>query len=59
MRCPGCGKTVPFGGEVCPYCLRDKSADQQFQIILFIFVLVGGGVGYLVDYMFNRAGRTC
>jgi hypothetical protein len=59
MRCSGCGKDVPFSGAVCPYCLRDKSKDQQAMVWAFclgaIFAVIGGnlfgfwaGVGGLV-----------
>jgi hypothetical protein len=49
MRCSGCGKDIPFGGEVCPYCQRDKSGDQVLTGCMFVAFLIGGGVGYLFN----------
>jgi hypothetical protein len=45
MRCSGCGKKVPFGGKVCPYCQRDKSSDQAEHGVAIIlgFPLAFGG----------------
>lgn len=48
MRCSGCGKDIPFGGQVCPYCQRDKSSDQGLTVVGTIAVLFGGFVGNLV-----------
>jgi hypothetical protein len=48
MRCSNCGKDVPFGGKVCPYCHADKSSDQQKQVLGVLFGLVGGVVGWLI-----------
>lgn len=45
MRCTGCGKDVPFGGQVCPYCQRDKSSDQIGTVITGICLLIGGFIG--------------
>lgn len=49
MRCSGCGKDIPFGGEVCPYCQRDKSGDQVLTGCMFVACLVGGGIGFLIN----------
>lgn len=48
MRCSGCGKDIPFGGQVCPYCQRDKSSDQGLTVVGTIAVLFGGFIGNLV-----------
>jgi hypothetical protein len=56
MRCSGCGKDVPFGGSVCPYCQRDKSQDQNYTIVAFIFGTVGGAIGY---FAFDFWGAIC
>jgi hypothetical protein len=48
MRCSGCGKNIPFGGEVCPHCLRDKSRDQSATVIGGLALLAGGFIGNLV-----------
>lgn len=48
MRCSGCGKDVPFLGDVCPYCQRDKSKDQNYTILSVVFGLVGGVIGYFI-----------
>jgi len=49
MRCFGCGKEIPFAGEVCPYCQRDKSADQGTHAIIVICLVIGGAIGYFVN----------
>jgi glutaredoxin len=45
MRCSGCGKEIPFGGNVCPYCQRAKAGDQQLQIVAIAVALVAGALG--------------
>lgn len=47
MRCSGCGKEIPFSGKVCPYCHRDKSADQQVHAVVIAITVVCMGLGYL------------
>ncbi|EGC00427.1 hypothetical protein G1E_03195 [Pseudomonas sp. TJI-51] len=51
--CSGCGMTIPFSGEVCPHCHRDKSDDQmketEMQLISFvgaIAALISGAITY-------------
>ena len=52
MRCSGCGKEIPFAGDVCPYCQRDKSADQGTHALLVISIVIGGAIGYFAnDFM--------
>ena len=52
MRCFGCGKEIPFTGDVCPYCHRDKSKDQTTHALLVIGVVIGGAIGYFAnDFM--------
>src|SRR5262245_39006301 len=44
MKCSNCGMDIPFSGNVCPYCKRDKSGDQLLSIIgtvVGIFLLIG------------------
>jgi glutaredoxin len=53
MLCSGCGKTIPFNGQVCPYCQRDKSKDQQYTVWAFI---LGLGLGYLGYKLFGGWG---
>ena len=48
MRCSGCGKDIPFNGTVCPYCQRDKSKDQAYTVVAFIFGIIGGAIGYFI-----------
>jgi hypothetical protein len=48
MRCSGCGKDIPFGGQVCPYCQRDKSSDQAATVAIGIGLVIGGFLGNLV-----------
>lgn len=45
MRCSGCGKNIPFGGQVCPFCQRDKSSDQTGAIATGAGLLIGGFIG--------------
>ena len=52
MRCFGCGKEIPFAGDVCPYCHRDKSKDQTTHALLVVCVVIGGAIGYFAnDFM--------
>jgi hypothetical protein len=47
MRCPGCGDHVPFWGERCPFCGREKVLLQGIRILGIGFLLAGcifGGV---------------
>ena len=39
---------IPFGGQVCPHCLRDKSSDQADSITALIGALPGLVVGGLI-----------
>jgi len=48
VRCSGCGKNVPFGGHVCPYCNRDKSSDQTGTVATGAGLLLGGFIGNLI-----------
>lgn len=48
MRCGGCGSTVRFGGQVCPFCLREKSSDQAATVMTGIGVVIGGFIGNLI-----------
>lgn len=45
MHCSGCGKHIPFGGAVCPFCQRDKSSDQTIHIAGVVGMCIGGTVG--------------
>lgn len=49
MRCSGCGKEIPFVGEVCPNCQRDKSGDQQTQTLAMFFGFIGGAIGWFIS----------
>lgn len=48
MRCSGCGKDIPFGGQVCPFCQRDKSSDQASTVAGMTAMIIGGFIGNLV-----------
>lgn len=48
MRCSGCGKDIPFNGDVCPYCQRDKSADQAQHGMMVLLIAIGVGIGWFV-----------
>jgi len=57
MNCSGCGKDIPFHGDVCPYCQRDKSTDKDnFTLAMFFggsLGLVGGFIGYMFGGFFG------
>ena len=48
MLCSGCGKRIPFGGQVCPHCQRDKGADQQIHVCGMVYGFIGGAIGYAI-----------
>ena len=50
MLCPGCGKRIPFVGDVCPYCQRPKGRAQG----LYLLTLAGTGVAAFVGYALWR-----
>ena len=47
MRCSGCGEEISFIGEVCPHCLRDKSADQKTYALIMFYIFLFGVAGFL------------
>lgn len=53
ILCSGCGKKIPYLGDVCPHCLRDKKPDREnFDKIARAVIwtgLAGGLIGYLSD----------
>lgn len=49
MRCSGCGKDIPFAGEVCPHCQRDKSNDQAQHTVIMVCIIACMGLGYLFN----------
>ena len=56
MRCSGCGKDIPFGGEVCPYCQRDKSGDQAYTVAAFVLGVAFAAMGYYVFGFWGALG---
>jgi hypothetical protein len=48
MHCSGCGKDVPFAGEVCPYCKRNKRADQTATVVGMLAIGLGGWIGGMI-----------
>lgn len=47
MLCTNCGKDIPMAGNVCPWCLQDKSADKSWTTASY--VAVGAAVaGYFL-----------
>lgn len=40
---------IPFAGEVCPYCLRNKKGDQTRTVATGVGLIIGGLSGHLVD----------
>lgn len=45
MQCPNCGKQTPFAGNVCHHCGHEKHAAKIGQVVSFIGVIIGMGVG--------------
>lgn len=48
MRCTGCGMRIPFAGEVCSHCLREKKSDQTGTVATGAGLLMGGFIGNLI-----------
>ena len=48
MYCPGCGKNIPFFGDVCPYCQRDNSKAQGYHVMAVCSGLMCGFIGYAI-----------
>ena len=48
MLCSSCGKDIPFVGQVCPHCQRDKSNDQVAQVVGCVGLFVGAGLGWVI-----------
>lgn len=48
MRCSGCGSKIPFTGDVCPNCLRDKGSDQAATVAAGLGLFIGGFIGNLI-----------
>jgi hypothetical protein len=48
MHCSGCGKDVPFAGEVCPHCNRNKGADQTATVVGMLAIGLGGWIGGMI-----------
>lgn len=44
LKCSSCGKRVPVGGKVCPWCNADKSEDQTKHALLVILPALVTGV---------------
>jgi hypothetical protein len=42
MHCTGCGMNIPFAGEVCPHCLRQKKSDQTGTVATGLGLLTRG-----------------
>ena len=49
IRCPNCGKDIPFSGNVCPWCHADKSADQAAIAVAVVVLGLAGAIGYFVN----------
>jgi len=48
MLCSNCGKNIPFTGNVCPYCHKDKTKDQNIQVLGVLGGLVGLAPGWFI-----------
>jgi hypothetical protein len=49
MHCSNCGKDIPYGGKVCPFCHADKSWDQKVHALTMVGGLIGGFLGFAVN----------
>jgi hypothetical protein len=48
IRCSGCGSDIPFHGDVCPFCLKDKTGVKLTNVFGFFFGFIGMVIGYAV-----------
>lgn len=55
MNCSNCGKTIPFAGNVCPYCGVSKSKDQLQHVLGMVGIAVFGFFGWIIT---NHVGWT-
>lgn len=53
MLCSNCGKDVPFVGNVCPWCKKDKSMDQVRHALA---IVAGAGCAYIGAKLFGGWG---
>ena len=47
MLCLRCGKKIPFSGDLCPFCKKDKSQSQLRYVVKFLSILLGLFFGYV------------
>lgn len=54
--CTNCGKSIPYIGNVCPYCNADKSKDKKsfdkttsYVGAAFFGAIIGAIIGYQVS----------
>lgn len=55
MLCTNCGKEIPFGGKVCPFCGVDKSHDRNAQANAKV---AGCAVGVITVCIFAMTGQN-
>ena len=48
MLCLNCGKEIPIVGNVCPWCGTNKQQSTLANALMWIFALVGGGIGAFI-----------
>jgi predicted amidophosphoribosyltransferase len=48
MLCNGCGKQIPFVGDVCPYCQRGKTRAQLYHLAGYGAAFVGAFIGWKI-----------
>lgn len=48
MLCLNCGKEIPVIGNVCPWCGANKQQSTLANAMMWIFMLVGGGIGAFI-----------
>lgn len=50
MLCLNCGKEIPIVGTVCPWCRANKQQSTLANAMMYIYMLVGGGIGAFIGH---------
>ena len=48
VKCPNCGKNVPFSGNVCPWCKADKGEAKTLKVCVLIGAVLAGVAGGMI-----------
>lgn len=58
MICLECGSKIPFWGNVCPHCRRDKSVSQTLHVKALVGILGGITVIFILAIIGARFSFT-